>query len=120
MTLAGNAIMTVTDKNVADSFRQSDSHYVSANANGTYSIMLKSAFRVFITVVDGEPRIGFPKDTARATKYKLMGKTALDDGSDWAEVSAEAAAEVVANPFVPLYWAKPAGGYRFFKVVIAE
>ena len=83
--------MTVTDKNVADSFRQSDSHYVSANANGTYSIMLKSAFRVFITVVDGEPRIGFLKDTARATKYKLMGKTALDDGSDWAKVSVEPA-----------------------------
>ena len=83
--------------------------------------MLKSAFRVFITVVDGEPRIGFLKDTARATKYKLMGKTALDDGSDWAEVSVEAAAEAVANPLVPLYWAKPAAGeYRFFKVVIAK
>ena len=37
-------------------------NYFSQNANGTHSIMLKSAFRVFITMVDGEPRIGFFKD----------------------------------------------------------
>ena len=83
--------------------------------------MLKIAFRVFITVVDGEPCVGFLMDTPRSAKYKLMGRTALDDDSGWKEVSAEAAAEAVANPLVPLYWAKPAAdGYRFFKVVIAE
>ena len=37
-------------------------NYFSQNANGTHSIMLKSAFRVFITMVDGEPRIGFFRD----------------------------------------------------------
>lgn len=36
VTLAGNAILTVTDKDVADSFRAETTYYVSQNKNGTY------------------------------------------------------------------------------------
>ena len=114
IALSGNATLTLPAKVDGDF----GSHFTSENSDGSFSIATK--FQSYIQVVDGEPCIGFLKDTDRATKYKLMGKTALDDGSDWAEVSVEAAAEAVANPLVPLYWAKPAGGYRFFKVVIAE
>ena len=121
VTLAGNAILTVTDKNVADSFRTSDAHYVSQNANGTYSIMLKSAFRVFITVVDGEPRIGFFKDcdTERApTAYAIKGATNLET-PEWADVACEETADASAASELPLHWVKPATGcgFRFFKLL---
>jgi hypothetical protein len=115
IALSGNATLTLPAK-VDGVFGP---HFTSENADGSFSIA--TIFQSYIQVVDGEPCVGFLKDTARATEYKLMGKTALDDGSDWAEVSVEPASEAVANPYIPLYWAKPAAGeYRFFKVVIAE
>ena len=123
ITLTGNAILTVTDKNVADSFRTSDSHYVSQNANGTHSIMLKSTFRVFITMVDGEPRIGFFKDcdTERApTAYAIKGATNLET-PEWADVDYETATDAAAASELPLHWVRPVGssaqsGIRFFKL----
>jgi hypothetical protein len=115
IALSGNATLTLPAK-VAGDFGP---HFTSENADGSFSIATK--FQSYIQVVDGEPCVGFLLDTSRSAKYKLMGRTALDDGSGWEEVSEEAAAEAVANPLVPLYWAKPAAdGYRFFKVVIAE
>ena len=118
ITLTGNAILTVTDKNVADSFRTSDAHYVSQNANGTYSIMLKSAFRVFITVVDGEPRIGFFKDCVDSPPtYTIKGATNLET-PEWADVACEETADASAASELPLHWVKPATGcgFRFFKL----
>ena len=115
IALSGNATLTLPVKVDGDF----GPHFTSENADGSFSIA--TLFQSYIQVVDGEPCVGFLLDTSRSAKYKLMGKTALDDGSGWAEVSVEAAAEAVANPLVPLYWAKPAAGeYRFFKVVIAE
>ena len=115
IALSGNATLTLPAK-VDEDF---GSLYTSENADESFTVATK--FQSCIQVVDNVPCIGFLKDTARAAKYKLMGKTALDDGSDWAEVSVEPASEAVANPYIPLYWVKPAAGeYRFFKVVIAE
>jgi hypothetical protein len=90
--------------------------------DGTYSIMLKSAFRVFITMVDGEPRIGFFKDCASGSApCTLLGATSLEN-ADWtpiAYVEADDAAEVSE---LPLYWVKlnqdaeDTKVYRFFKI----
>ncbi len=123
ITLAGNAILTVTGKDVADSFRTEANYYVSQNANGTHSIMLKSAFRVFITMVDGEPRIGFFKDcdTERApTAYAIKGATNLET-PEWADVDYETATDAAAASELPLHWVRPVGssaqsGIRFFKL----
>jgi hypothetical protein len=120
VTLAGNAILTVSDKNVADSFRLSDSHYVSQNKNGTYSIMLKSAFRVFITVVDGSARIGFFKDcdAAYAPSYVLKAATNLT-APEWDNVEYVEADDAAGVSKLPLFWSSRNGGdgdYRFFKL----
>ncbi len=114
IALSGNATLTLPAKVDGDF----GPHFTSENVDGSFSIA--TLFQSYIQVVDGEPCVGFLMDTPRSDKYKLMGRTALDDGSGWEEVSVEAAAEAVANPLVPLYWAKPAGGYRFFKVVIEK
>ena len=121
VTLSGNAILTVTDKVVADSFCTEANYYVSQNANGTHSIMLKSAFRVFITMVDGEPRIGFFKDcdTERApTAYAIKGATNLET-PEWADVDYETATDAAAASELPLRWVKPTEGseFRFFKLL---
>ena len=122
ITLTGNAVLTVTDKNVADSFRTSAGHYVSQNANGTYSIMLKSAFRVFITMVDGESRIGFFKDFATGSvELKLVAVTNLEK-PDWQAVAYVKADDSAGASTLPLYWVKlnqaadDANVYRFFKI----
>ena len=120
VTFSGNAILTVTDKVVADSFRTEANYYVSQNANGTHSIMLKSAFRVFITVVDGEPRIGFFKDcnTEKApTAYTVKGATNLET-PEWTTVDCVDASDAAAASELPLHWVKPAAGsgFRFFKL----
>ena len=96
-------------------------NYFSQNANGTHSIMLKSAFRVFITMVDGEPRIGFFKDcdTERApTAYAIKGATNLET-PEWADVDYETATDASAASELPLHWVKPATGcgFRFFKLL---
>jgi len=119
VTLSGNAILTVTDKNVADSFRTEANYYVSQNANGTYSIMLKSAFRVFITMVDGEPRIGFFKDCVdNPPTYTIKGATNLET-PEWADVDYETATDASAASELPLHWVKPTEGseFRFFKLL---
>lgn len=118
VTLSGNAVLTVTDKNVADSFRLSDSHYVSQNANGTHSIMLKSAFRLFITVVDGEPRVGFFRNGEAS--YTIKGATNLQT-PEWAEVQCEEADDASDASDLPLYWVKMTEGekaYNFFKLSV--
>jgi hypothetical protein len=120
VTLAGNAILTVTDKDVADSFRSSNAHYVSQNMDGTYSIMLKSAFRVFITVVDGSARIGFFKDcdAAYAPSYVLKAATNLT-APEWDNVEYVEADDAAGASELPLFWSSRNGGdgdYRFFKL----
>ena len=122
VTLVGNAILTVTDKNVADGFRLSGEHYVSQNMNGTYSIMLKSAFRVYITMVDGEPRIGFFQDCAQgAVACTLLGATSLEN-ADWTNVVYTPTDDASGASELPLYWVKlnqgadDANVYRFFKI----
>ena len=119
ITLTGNAILTVTDANVAASFRLDDTYYVSQNANDTYSIMLKGAFRVFIMVVDGEPRIGFFKDCVdNPPTYTIRGATNLET-PEWADVDYETATDAAAASELPLHWVKPATGcgFRFFKLL---
>jgi hypothetical protein len=122
VTLTGNAVLTVTDKNVADSFRADNTYYVSQNMDDTYSIMLKSAFRVFITVVDGEPRIGFFKDcSALAPAYTLLGATSLEN-PEWKVVDYIDADDAAGASTLPLYWSKldqaadDTEVYRFFKI----
>jgi hypothetical protein len=122
VTLTGNAVLTVTDKNVADSFRADNTYYVSQNMDGTCSIMLKSAFRIFITVVDGEPRIGFFKDcSALAPVYTLLGATSLEN-PEWKVVDYIDADDAAGASTLPLYWSKldqaadDANVYRFFKI----
>ena len=122
ITLTGNAVLTVTDANVAASFRSDDTYYVSQNANGTYSIMLKSAFRVFITMVDGEPRIGFFKDRSDSTlTYTLLCATSLEN-ADWASVAYTQSDDASGASELPLYWVKldqaadDTNVYRFFKI----
>ena len=119
ITLTGNAILTVTDKVVADSFRGEANYYVSQNANGTHSIMLKSAFRVFITMVDGEPRIGFFKDCVDSPPtYTIKGATNLET-PEWADIDYETATDASASSELPLHWVKPTEGseFRFFKLL---
>jgi hypothetical protein len=114
VTLTGNAILTVTDKNVADSFRTSDAHYVSQNANGTYSIMLKSAFRLFIAVVGNEPCLGFFKDGDK--NFVLKGATNLEN-PEWTSVEYSQVTDVTGDSKLPLYWVKPIeSGFQFFKL----
>jgi hypothetical protein len=90
--------------------------------NGTYSIMLKSAFRVFITMVDGEPRIGFFKDCSGSEPtYTLLCATNLEN-PDWQAVNYEDASDASGASELPLYWVKldqaadDANVYRFFKI----
>ena len=98
-------------------------NYFSQNANGTHSIMLKSAFRVFITMVDGEPRIGFFKDccSGSAPTYTLLGATNLEN-PEWQAVNYEDASDASDASTLPLYWAKldqaanDTKVYRFFKI----
>ena len=84
--------------------------------------MLKSAFRVFITVVDGEPRIGFFKDhSALAPAYTLLGATSLEN-ADWTPIAYIEADDASGASELPLYWSKldraadDANVYRFFKI----
>lgn len=98
-------------------------NYFSQNANGTHSIMLKSAFRVFITMVDGEPRIGFFKDccSGSAPTYTLLGATSLENLA-WKVVNYIDADDAAGASTLPLYWAKldqaadDTKVYRFFKI----
>ena len=90
--------------------------------NGTYSIMLKSAFRVFITMVDGEPRIGFFQDFAQgAAAFTLLGATSLEN-ADWNSVAHTQADDASGVSALPLYWVKlnqdaeDTKVYRFFKI----
>ncbi len=90
--------------------------------NGTYSIMLKSAFRVFITVVDGEPRIGFFQDCAPGSAaFTLLGATSLEN-PEWASVAYTQADDASGASALPLYWVKlnqyaeDTKVYRFFKI----
>ena len=123
ITLSGNAILTVTEESVAANFRTDADYYVSQNANGTHSIMLKSAFRVFITMVDGEPRIGFFKDccSGSAPTYTLLGATSLENLA-WKVVNYIDADDAAGASTLPLYWAKldqaadDTKVYRFFKI----
>ena len=122
VTLTGNAVLTVTDANVAASFRSDDTYYVSQNANGTHSIMRKSAFRVFITMVDGEPRIGFFKDCSGSElTYTLLGATNLEN-PQWTSVDYTKADDAAGASVLPLFWAKinqaadDVNVYRFFKI----
>ena len=122
ITLTGNAILTVTEESVAASFRMDADYYVSQNANGTHSIMLKSAFRVFITMVDGEPRIGFFKDrSGSAPTYTLLGATSLENLA-WKVVNYIDVDDAAGASTLPLYWAKldqaadDTKVYRFFKI----
>jgi hypothetical protein len=122
VTLTGNAVLTVTDESVAASFLSDANYYVSDNANGTHSIMLKSAFRVFITMVDGEPRIGFFKDCSGSEPtYTLLCATNLEN-PDWQAVNYEDASDASGASELPLYWVKldqaadDANVYRFFKI----
>ena len=122
VTLTGNAVLTVTDRTLADSFRSSNAHYVSQNMNDTYSIMLKNAFRVFITVVDGEPRLGFFKDCAPGSAaFTLLGATNLEN-ADWTNVAYTQADDASGASALPLYRVKlnqdaeDTKVYRFFKI----
>jgi hypothetical protein len=124
VTLAGNAIMTVTDKNVADSFRATGIHYVSKNGNDTYSIMLKTAFRSFITVVNGTPRLGFFKDIeSTKNEYTLLAATNLEN-PEWKEVKYVESLDVKESISLPLHWTKldqdpnDTNTYRFFKIQV--
>ena len=90
--------------------------------NGTYSIMLKSAFRVFITMVDGEPRIGFFQDCAPGSAaFTLLGATSLEN-PEWASVAYTQADDASGASALPLYWVKlnqdaeDTMVYRFFKI----
>jgi hypothetical protein len=118
VTLAGNAILTVTDAVFANSFRALETHYVSANANGTYSIMLKTAFRSYITVVDGKARVGFFKDGSAS--YTIKAATNLET-PEWDVIQSEEAADVADVSELPLYWVKTTEcekEYRFFKLSV--
>jgi phage terminase large subunit-like protein len=85
--------------------------------------MLKSAFRVFITMVDGEPRIGFFKDKATTTPYKLFGAISLENPV-WENVDYIATDDTSSASTLPLYWVKPKPNvndtkvYRFFKLSV--
>ena len=98
-------------------------NYFSQNANGTHSIMLKSAFRVFITVVDGEPRIGFFRDCSGSwPTYTLLGATNLEN-PEWKVVAYAEAGDASGASELPLFWSKPkqdANAYRFFKIGLAQ
>jgi hypothetical protein len=118
VTLAGNAILTVTDVVFANSFRALETHYVSANANGTYSIMLKTAFRSYITVVDGKARVGFFKDGSAS--YTIKAATNLET-PEWDVIQSEEATDAADVSELPLYWVKTTEGekeYRFFKLSV--
>jgi hypothetical protein len=116
--------MTVTDKNVADSFRATGIHYVSKNGNDTYSIMLKTAFRSFITVVNGTPRLGFFKDIeSTKNEYTLLAATNLEN-PEWKEVKYVESLDVKESISLPLHWTKldqdpnDTNTYRFFKIQV--
>ena len=118
VTLAGNAILTVTDAEFANNFRALETHYVSANANGTYSIMLKTAFRTYITVVDGKARVGFFKDGSAS--YTIKAATNLET-PEWDVIQSEEATDAADVSELPLYWVKTTEGekeYRFFKLSV--
>ena len=106
-----NATLTLPEKVDGDF----GSLYTAENEDGSFSIATK--FQSYIQVVDGVPCIGFLKDVNN--EYKLMGKADLTDAG-WTEIDAGAAAEAKADPFIPLYWAKPEGAYRFFWVDCQE
>jgi hypothetical protein len=110
--------LTVTDAEFANNFRALETHYVSANANGTYSIMLKTAFRTYITVVDGKARVGFFKDGSAS--YTIKAATNLET-PEWDVIQSEEATDAADVSELPLYWVKTTEGekeYRFFKLSV--
>jgi hypothetical protein len=114
VTLTGNAVLTVSDEDVAVSFRENETYYVSQNANSTYSIMLKSAFRLYIAVVGNEPRLGFFKDGDK--NFVLKGATNLEN-PEWTSVEYSQVTDVTGDSKLPLYWVKPIeSGFQFFKL----
>ena len=114
VSLSGSAVLTVTDAALADSFRGKTGFYVSKNANGTHSVMLESAFKLYIAVVDGKAKIGYFQDTATdAAEHVIWGATNLEN-PDWTKLVFDPAE---GSGALPLKWVSPRGeAYRFFKI----
>ena len=83
--------------------------YVTKNADETWSVA--NRFELQIQVVDGDPSVGFLKDTRRTYTVE-----ASSDLSTWSEVATAGDTETQgADVAVPLEWHKPASG-QFFRV----
>lgn len=122
VTLKDNEVLTVTDEVFANLLRSKKGYYVSQNANYSYSIMLKSSFRLFVTAVNGKPRLGFFQDHAAGAKAcTLLGATNLEK-PDWTPVAYSDANDASNASDHPLKWVKinetkdSTKVYRFFKI----
>lgn len=122
VTLKDNEVLTVTDEVFANLLRSKKGYYVSQNANYSYSIMLKSSFRLFVTAVEGKPRLGFFQDHAAGAKAcTLLGATNLEK-PDWTPVAYSEANDASNASDHPLKWVKlnetkdATKVYRFFKI----
>jgi hypothetical protein len=113
--LSGNATLTLPA--LSGGYGFGSPYYCVLNDDDTWSV--STAFRAYIQMVGGEPRIGFLCD--KNGSYVLMGATNLAT-PEWTSVSLtsdDVATDAAAiDETLPLKWFKPAegSGYRFFKL----
>ena len=117
--LSGNATLTLPA--LPSGYGFGSPYYCVQNDDDTWSV--STAFRAYVQMVGGEPRIGFLCD--KNGSYALMGATNLA-APEWVSkplTSDDVATDAAAiDEALPLKWFKPAegSGYRFFKVEMIE
>ena len=108
--LEDKSVLTLpeTAQALAESF-EAKGKYVTQNDDETWSVANELTLQ--IQVVDGEPSVGFLKDTRR--DYTIEGSADL---KIWGDIEADEDSVIKgADIALPLKWHKPASGY-FFRV----
>lgn len=115
LLIGGTTILGISDEELADSFSSIDGYEVTAREDGSFAIKYSTSFKIYIALVNGKPRIGFPKSLGSISACKVYATKSLTNPS-WDELEISE-----ANDVDDLYlWAKFAdeastSDYRFFK-----
>lgn len=115
LLIGGSAVLGISDEELAESFEALDNYEVIKLADGSYTIKYSDSFSIYITLVNGEPRIGFPKSLGGISNCKVYATKSLTN-PEWDELEITVAGDVDG-----IYdWAKFTAeahelGYRFFK-----
>ena len=115
LLIGGTAVLGISDEKLADSFDSIEGYEVTEQEDGSFTIKYSTSFKIYIALVNGKPRIGFPKSLGSISTCKVYASKSLTDPS-WDELEISE-----ANDVDDLYlWVKFAdeastSDYRFFK-----